>query len=280
MMNNNSDTDIDLIKLFIHAFDFIKRRKWIFIFFIVSGLSYGILNNFKNPLKYKSYYRKDFFVKSSFLDAESLSEMLEGSPEILAKDDERIDGKNASRGLSRLFISKIKSLKPKLVPGVYPEKSKLNISIEAYEKQDIDSIVAGITTYFLSLDYLKNSYELFKQQNLQLLEITKSQIANIDSENFHNQNLLGKNSSVIIVKSTSKIDLIDLIEKKHNFENNLLKEKIIEFIEINPSSQFVNNSTILLLSILGYGFFGFIFGAFFSIVFIFYSKFKNADKIN
>jgi len=210
-MENNSDTEIDLWQLLIKGYRFFKNRKGVIVLFFFLGIIYSLSKFITEPLEYKSYYKKEFIAQSSVTSDEILSDII--------------------NGLS-LFPEKIPSLrniKGKLLANSNKE-TRLQVIIESFEKENIDSILTELELHLNSIENFKAKFDYDKQQH----DTTK-------------------NNSV-------RSEFLELTEKKQSVEKELQFAKIVEFTEINPDCVYISNNRTIILNVLGFAFLGLIIG--------------------
>src|SRR3990172_4492195 len=161
-MENNSDTEIDLWQLLIKGYRFFKNRKGVIVLFFFLGIIYSLSKFITEPLEYKSYYKKEFIAQSSVTSDEILSDII--------------------NGLS-LFPEKIPSLrniKGKLLANSNKE-TRLQVIIESFEKENIDSILTELELHLNSIENFKAKFDYDKQQHLLLLLELNKRIAEHDT---------------------------------------------------------------------------------------------------
>jgi len=224
-MENNSDTEIDLWQLLIKGYHFFKKRKGVIVLFFFLGIIYSLSKFFTHPLEYKSYYKKEFIAQSSVTSDEILSDIING----LSLFPEK--------------ITSLRNIKGKLAANSNKE-TRLQVIIESFEKENIDSILTELELHLNSIENLKAKLDYDKQQRLQLLLELNKRIAEHDTT---------KNNSV-------RSEFLELTEKKQSVEKELQFAKIVEFTEINPDCVYVSNNRTIILNVLGFGFLGLIIG--------------------
>ena len=223
-MENN---EIDLWELILIGLGFFKKNKPIIISFFLLGLLFSISNFFTHPLEFKPFYKKDFIVASSITSSDILCDIINGIPPALTN------------------LPKFRNLKGKVLMNNNKE-TRIDFTMELYEKKDADSLLHSITTYVDSIDSLREKFELGKKQKQQLLSLVKRKIAECDSSK----------------KQTGYSEYLELIEKKQAIEKELTLDKIVDFIEVNPDFVFIKNIRSGILNILGYSFLGLVIGFF------------------
>lgn len=242
------NTEIDLVQLFANGITFLKKKKGLILSFFIAGLLYGSITFFFRPPTPDFFYKKDFIVESSILPNDILFDIINDFQLKLN------NGKELSEPVEPLsMIQKIKSSKVKLHSNINSTISRLRVTVEAYEKQNIDSLINGIAFYVNSNEYIKLRYSLINKQNLQLLSVINKQIEELNS--LKHSESVGNNTN----RKSEYLSYVDLIEKKQKTERDLTLNKTIEFIEIN-SSTISADSKAGIRSILGYSILGIFIG--------------------
>lgn len=244
MTNENSSSEIDLWQLMLDLFSFLKRRKWIVILFLSVGVILGVFNVKNNMLTYKPFYKKEFVLQSSVASNEIIYDIINNIP-----GDIYVSKTDTNQIPSAATTPVYKSIKGKLEANSQGA-SRLKVTLEVYEKENIDSVINKLETYLNSIEYLRSRYELMKKQNLQLLSVINKRLSEADNPKEHNDQVLTSNS----------LSYVELLEKKQNIEKELSQNKIASFIDINSPSIFVNNKNKAAMAILGYGFLGIFIG--------------------
>jgi hypothetical protein len=278
MENNSAAIDFDVIKIIAGWSAFLKKWKVLILIFIFLGMLYSIFNFFKNPLKFKSYYRTDYVLQSSVVQQDVLNEILSDFELKLNDGSADITQLASEMGISPEVLRTFKSIKVHKDPaGLVPSiPFGLKVDIEVLDKSKIEMLLQGIERYITSNAYFKSRYALMKDQNVQLLSAINKQLSEIDSLKRSGQAVLTQNPVKFMINRESEyVSYVELMEKKLEVEKKLLLLTPIEFIVKNTSLNYVNNTLYNILNILGYSFVGMFLGIFIAFIFNLFSKIKS-----
>ncbi len=236
-MEANDDTEIDLWKLLKDGLKFFSKRKRVILIFMLMGLFFALGKFITHPLQYKSFYKTDFIVQSSFVTNEILSEII------------------YNFSLNAEPVPHLKQITRKLEANSKKE-TRLRVTFETYEKINMDSLINKIVAFVDTVEYIRERNNLMRRQSLELLVKLNKQITAFENEK---ENI--KPIADTINKNAEYVSYIELLEKKQNIEKELALSKSIEFIEKNSPSIFVSSRRTIILNVFGYSFLGFVIGA-------------------
>jgi hypothetical protein len=276
MMERPQSTEIDLIKLLLDGIIFLKRKKWVILFFLLMGVLYSIYNFVAHPLRFKAYYKKDFVVESSVTTNEILSDMINNFPNVLNGLGKKDGVTNQQPLISPSTVKNFKGIDAKLSLVNNGQTSRLKITVEAYEKPFIDSIVGGVTAYFNSIDQFKSKFKLRLLHDQKLLEMINIQLAGFDSLKKSRKYSDENKSTAGLNENAEYKSYIELFEKKQGLERGIAYFKIIDFIEIDSPYLYVNNYVSSFLNIIGYSLLGGFTGILLAFVLEVLSKMKTS----
>jgi hypothetical protein len=185
----------------------------------------GVTDFFLHPYKYHSFYRKEYLSQSAVVTNEVLYDIINGLPENLKS------------------APKFRSLKAKLITNDKKD-TRLKMTIEIYEKMDLDSVIRSVVEYVNSLPALREKFEFMKMQDRQLIDWLTNKIATC-----------GNGTSPI-----ENTGCMVWIEKKQKAEKELALNKIINCIEISPEFVYVSNTRTGVLYIVGCSLLGILVG--------------------
>lgn len=221
----DKNTEIDLWELISDGIKFFRKKRKIILIFFLAGILFSISNFFIHPLQYKDYYKKEFIAQSSVASNEILFDIINGLPDNLKNSPD------------------FRNLKGTMLANINKE-TRLKVTIEVYEPNDIDSILKSITAYVDSINSLREKFEMSRLQSRKLLLLLNQKIGECDSSK----------------KITRYSDCLDLIQRKQNIEKDLALNRIVSFVVINPDYVFESNRGAGFLNVFGFGFLGIVIG--------------------
>jgi hypothetical protein len=227
-MEIDRDTEIDLWEVLSRGWIFFKRQVSIILTFFTIGLIYSISNFFTHSLEYKSFYRQEVIAESPITTVEILSEIINAiQPNV--------------KNEATKYFPEFRKMKGKLEANKNKE-NRLKIYIEIFDSTKINTLLNALDSHIRSIAVLKNKFDFRNQQLKQLSTALAKKLnePNVDATKSNN---------------------IELLEKKQSIEEQLVSNKIIEFIPITNQPIFENNFRASVLNILGYSFLGLILGA-------------------
>lgn len=228
----NPQEEIDLWELLKRGIKLFKRRVVIISLFGMGGFFYSIADFFIHPLKYKSFYRKEFLASSPVIRDEVLSDIINRIPEQLAQ-------KNASVS----YFPELRKIKAKLEANAKKE-TRLNLTVETYEKENIRSVLSAIEAYADSIKEVNDMFLSYVAQKTELLNDLRHQASLCDS------------------LKKDPMNCILLAQKKRETEKELKSIKKITFLSLHSDFVFVPNKREGVLSVLGWSFLGLVIGFF------------------
>ncbi len=272
-MKNDTATEIDLWQLIVNGFAFLKKRKWLIASFLIIGTLFGLVTLKINPLKYKSFYKKYFIVQSSIASDEILSDIINN---LSLKLNNNTSNLMSELNISSSIVAEIKNIQAVIESSDDKKSSQLEVTIEAYENQNIDSIISGIIFYINSIEHLQLRYNLMKEQQLQLLAELNKRIVELDSIKWNLSNPVSYNNvDFMINRNAEYLSYVELLEKKQHIEKELSFNKIIDIIEINSPHVLVENTRDAVVSVIGYSFLGAIIGGIIGLMLNLYRRVKS-----
>lgn len=230
-MEHDPNTEIDLWELLRNNWAFFKRRMAVILIFFLIGLLFSLSNFITQPLKYKSFFRKELIAQSSVVSNEILSEIINAIPIHIKNND--------ASGFPEL-----KHLQGKIEANKYKD-TRLKLIIEVFDTSEVTPALQALETHISSTPALKEKFDFNKKQQQQLLTALNNQLAAQDSTKINSGNS----------------HYIELLEKKQLVEKQFTQGKIVEFIAINTQPVPMNNARAGILNILGYSFLGLVLGA-------------------
>ncbi|MBI4931506.1 MAG: hypothetical protein HY841_12125 [Bacteroidetes bacterium] len=228
------NSEIDLWELIGNGFNLLKKRKTVILSFFLLGILFGFSNLLMHPLDFKAFFRKEFIAQSSVISNEILCDIINNIP---------LNPKEKSTNTNGVLFPNSRNIQGKLAANNNKE-TRLRVTIEVFSSADIDSVLNLLTVYINSIEALNEKFKFQQQQQRQLLSVLKKQIALSDTA--------GKNAN--------SLNSVEVFEKKQNLEKELLLNKIVNFIPINPDCIFISNRRAGVLNVLGYSFLGIVIG--------------------
>ena len=219
-MINDPESEIDLWQLLIKAANFFKKNKGLIGLFFFLGILFSLSKFIFSPLEYRSYFKKEFVAESPVTTVEVLSDIINGSSLFPEK------------------IHDLRNIKGKLAKNAKGE-NRLQVTIESFEKENIDSILDKLTQQVNAIKDLKEKYDFNKGQLTDLHSAIEIQIAKQDSTHVS----------------------LELMEKKQQVEKDLKFLKIVQFTATSADIIYCSNNRTIILNILGFGFLGIVVGA-------------------
>ena len=255
--------DIDLLTLIKNCFSFCKNRKWLLIFCFLLGILLQFIQIRINPLKYRSFYRKDFFVQSSVIEKKILSDILNEIPEIIAHNNlNKID---SLYGIPSDLWNQLKSLEVNNSYAYSEDVAFIKITFEVYDEHLANPIIKGIENYLSSITFFKSKYLINQRNKSQMLAILNLNLKELDS--LKNIDLHATNKlPYLINRSEEKYHYVSLMEKKQIIEADTLFPKLVNFVEISSPFIYINNLKDLLAGFFGYGILASMVGVIFDLI--------------
>ena len=275
---NNSDSEIDLFNLLLKLLKFIKKNKKAIIAFFLLGTIIGCINYFRKASENKIIYEKTYLAESAVASSEVIVGIINSigfKNEFPENDLELLSNK------LRLSISVLESIKniSAEVQSTGKESSVIKLKIECSDKNNVDSLIQGITHYINSMEYVKKRYEIDIKQQTQLISIIDNKI------NYYDEalglNKISDSEKILkqLVGKNEVLNYMELIDRKQKLEKQMSLLNSIEFIA-SSEEKIISRPKISLelFKIIAFG----ILGAFMAVSFIFFFGIykKVRDQLN
>jgi hypothetical protein len=257
---NNTNTEIDIEKIIRNSFVFYKNNKWIITTFFVFAFVFSLYNLKRNPQKYRTFYKKNILVKSSFVSNEIIHNLLK--PIELSSNSGNIKSFAPQLGISYSLLKDFRSLNIELESD--HENSILKLSLEGYTIQCIDSFINGLAFYLNSVDYLEFKHSFEMKQRAQLLKVVNGQIEKLEKTKDLSTISLHEESNSN--RKNDYLQNVELYEKKLKLEKELL-DKPIDFIKVQTPYIAINNLKAGIIYVIGISFLGILIGVLLSYVY-------------
>lgn len=279
----NSD-EIDLIELTIKIAKFFKKQRWVFITFILTGVSIGLLYHYIKPAVYES----KMILQSDVL-TESYSNRATESFKGLIKE------KNWKTLASRLSITEadaanIKKIEINFIKnedakegivrqGVLYKNTSNNIIVnaEVYNTEITPKLQDGIVSFLQNIDFVKVRVRQRQVYYSNLVAKIKEEINSLDSlkdKLFQGKTVYAKGVEIMVLDPTKiHSEIVDLTKQKLEYENSLELVESIQVVEGFATFSKVTNpklSVVLIAGVVG--------GFFIGLLFICFQWFRVATK--
>lgn len=270
-----SNNEVDLFKLFAETIYFLKKSKKIILSFfcigIIAGLTYFII--YSPPSRF--YYRKTFTVQSNQIPNDMMMEIINSIGLKLKHISNSLNSETLAGdlGLSISVVNELKMITAEIKPS-----NLIEIKIEAYDKQAVDSVIKGVEHYVIMNEYVKSREILIRSQRLKLLEVVDNLMEEAINKKNLNKDYYESNASLIKLLTNGKSghwSYIELFEQKQKIERDLAFSKELDFVITSNPYEVFDYYTEVLKKVISFGFLGFIFGIVVSLFFNFYEKTKK-----
>lgn len=266
------NNEIDLLNLFANTILFFKKSKKIILSFfligILGGSSYYLIKAPKSEL----YYQKIFTAESNQVPIEMMTEIINSIGLKLrhqsgSSDQEAIA---SELGFSASVLSKLK-----MITAENKTSDLIEIKIEAYEKQVIDSVIKGVEYYVSTNEYVKNRAILIRSQKLKLLEVIDNMMEESLANKDFNKGSFESNASLINLLTKGNAggwNYIELLEQKQKIERELTLTKDLDFVITSNPYEIIEKKAGVIAKVISLGFLGLFIGISLSLFLIFYKK--------
>lgn len=279
----NSD-EIDLIELTIKIAKFFKKQRWVFIIFILMGVSIGLLYHFTKPSVYQSkmILQSDILTESySNRVTESFSSLIkEKNWKMLASRLSMTEADAASiKKIEIIFIKNEDAKEGIARQGVIYKNTNNNIIVnaEVYNTEITAKLQDGIVSFLQNIDFVKIRVKQRQIYYSNLVAKIKEEINSLDSlkdKLFQGKPVYAKGAEIMVV-DPSKIhtEIIDLTKQKLEYENSL---ELVESIQVVEGFAVFNRVTTPRLSVVLIA--GVVGGFFLGLLFICFQWFRVVTK--
>ncbi|MBI9052579.1 MAG: hypothetical protein JEY96_02095 [Bacteroidales bacterium] len=213
MNSENNTNEIDLIEVFINAYKFFHKHFWVLFASLIVGSAVGYSTRYIE----KEHYESSMIIESYTLKDEILVEYINNIQRVI--NDKNYSYLSNKFGLSELEIIDLKEIN---ASKIIDEKSKkelnyIKIIVKTNNNKLYNNLSDNLQSYLNKEVYITEELEIFKEQNLSLIE-------NINSEILFLEELQRKN----IKSNTNNKTGVNIYNDQNSFHKDILgliKEK-------------------------------------------------------
>lgn len=222
-MANNEE--IDLKETLIAIFKFIKKNIIILCIAIVLGLLFGKIHNSFKP----TVYTNSIIVNSSFQQFQIIN-LINNFQEMILENNTELLSKNVN--LSDKISQSVVSINAD-TSVVNPQKQFI-VNFEVLDYKIFDSLKFALIKYINSDSVLSKKYNFIKKQKELKIELLNKEIEKIDliqKNSFLNTQSKNSPNIVVLGSSSYSLEIINLVEKKQQLEQELYNFKTLNLIK-------------------------------------------------
>jgi len=232
MPQQERNEEIDLIDLFIRFINAVRANIWLIVSFSALGLVLGLVYFFFS----KKVYESKMIISSSIL-TESYSKSLLNNTNrhILERDYSVLTDqlKISEAAASQLASIKVESLtEAQLEEG--EDRAKFIITTEVFDRTILPELQVGIVQYFESNHFVKIRVEQDKARLKQMLASVEREITDMEEFKiriFKGDFFQNAKGNIMFDPTTVNTKILELVEKKINFQNELEVVNSVQVID-------------------------------------------------
>lgn len=273
MTMSNNDNEVDLLEILALFISFLSRSFKVITSCFVMGILMGFFYFFViNPPQARFYFRKSTTVQSNQIPDNMMIEIINSIALKLKEEPAAVKNQMLADGLglSLKVVNELRSISAHLTSA-----GLMEINIEAYDKQAVDSLIKGVEYYVLMNEYIKSRANFYRSQRIKLLAVLDGLIDGAKNNKIENSDFYESNASLIKLFSGRKSgfwNYLDLIELRQKNERELTFSRELDFVITNNPIETFDIYKEFYKKILGVGFFGIVIGITISFLLHYFKK--------